>query len=77
MCYIYYLRYTRASSAVIDAAERFRPIWQRDSWAASIEYKGKRGKRGRREGRWTTHVSFVETEDRGDSLILLPPSDWW
>lgn len=46
------------------------------------ERKGKRGKgekRGRREERWTrgTHVSFVETEDRGDSLILLPPSGWW
>lgn len=44
MCYIYYLRYTRAFSAVIDAAVRFRPVWQRDSWAASIECEGKRGK---------------------------------
>lgn len=49
MCYIYYLRYTRASSAVIDAAERFRPVWQRDSWGASIECEGKRGKEEKEE----------------------------
>lgn len=42
--FFFYLRYTRAPSAVIDAAERFRPVCQRNSWGASVECEGKRGK---------------------------------